>query len=257
MNTPSDSSDAILLNILYSALKKEFNSRVWLIFTGVQRLAKNTLINALQECAIVPFSPLRADCEIPSSLFDESSTTIVQKLAINARIIADNFLSFQHSFLDRSKIYFKENDQMTALSPETIATEISKEIISNFASNLTKYWVLKRKMAHCSESHDLSFIRNSLYDISAGYSLCGAGGGGFAVVVLKSNNTLVDLQMKVELINSAFEKINLPKEQTVEADKFDSLIRCTIHTAEIDFEGISQNTWLADPARDLSHYLLL
>ena len=56
-----------------------------------------------------------------------------------------------------------------------------------------RYWNLKKAMAAGSEPEHIRIFLQKLRPYASGLSLCGAGAGGFAVVVLKRSYAIKDL----------------------------------------------------------------
>ena len=88
---------------------------------------------------------------------------------------------------------------------------------------MNSYWKLKKEMAKGSEPLYITKLFNELSSISCGLSLNGAGGGGFATIIVKKHITY----------NYLFEKINEIK------GKYMDLKDITLHTVNIDHEGIT------------------
>ena len=84
-------------------------------------------------------------------------------------------------------------------------------------------------MAAGSEPPNIRHILDRLRPLCTGLSLCGAGAGGFAAVILKREFTLSDLQRCVEGINAGL----LLGEGVANQGELLSM-----HTAEIDWDGL-------------------
>lgn len=82
-------------------------------------------------------------------------------------------------------------------------------------------------MAAGSEPPNIRSILDQLRPLCSGLSLCGAGAGGFAAVILKQDYTLTDLQRVVQDINTCL--------QSGGAGVDDLL---SLHTAGIDWQGM-------------------
>lgn len=59
-----------------------------------------------------------------------------------------------------------------------------------------RYWELKKEMADGSEPDNLSALREQLQPFCCGYSLCGAGAGGYAAFILRREFTASDVAEK-------------------------------------------------------------
>lgn len=77
-----------------------------------------------------------------------------------------------------------------------------------------RYWELKVEMAAGSEPPPIRALLERLRPLSAGLSLCGAGAGGFAAIVLKRDvpeEALVDLVNAVNSDRNAADRLPLHK----------------------------------------------
>jgi hypothetical protein len=81
---------------------------------------------------------------------------------------------------------------------------------------------LKVEMAAGSEPPHIRALLDKLRPLSVGLSLCGAGAGGFAVIVLKRGLTRENLEEAVRTINAA----------ELSADQL------SVHTVAVSHEGI-------------------
>lgn len=66
---------------------------------------------------------------------------------------------------------------------------------------LCRYWELKKEMAAGSEPPHIARMFTKLRSLCTGQSLCGAGAGGFAVVVLRRDCTVAELRACIDRIN--------------------------------------------------------
>ena len=124
-----------------------------LVFTGVQRLAKDTLINALRESSLSQSGVCR----------HSNSSTVLSKLSLEAEAA---FVALQAS------------------SGSEDADEINTAI-DVLSETLNSYWSLKKKIAPGSEPQYIRQMRIYLAPLCSGISLCGAGAGGFMILILK------------------------------------------------------------------------
>lgn len=95
-----------------------------------------------------------------------------------------------------------------------------------------RYWKLKKAMAPGSEPPEVAALFKILEPVSDGLSLCVAGGGGYAVCVLRPNISISDLKqlmddrmqdyplnsMKIELSEVAVENTGLTVDWIDEED---------------------------------------
>lgn len=188
-----------------SSFASTFEKRTYLIFTGQQRLAKNTLINALRKCSLMP---------VDSSGVGSST---VSRLIQGAR---KGFAMLQSS----AQLNDFQGDK----------------VVDSLCRILNDYWALKKEMAAGSEPAYIKNIFRRIAPITEGVSLCGAGAGGYAVVILKGTSSLSELQSYVNDINSE-----------IDASQ-DSL---TIHKVRVDFSGITNTLHQNDPSKDVCSYL--
>lgn len=150
-----------------------FERRAFLVFTGQQRLAKNVLVNALRRSALTPAV--------------SDSTTF--RLATEAEQCFSSLLA--------------------AHKNNAIASGISNadEIVDTLCDTLNSYWSLKKEMAAGTEPDHIARLLDVIRPLSRGMSLCGAGGGGYAVVILKRGHShsagRMELESKLHLISHA------------------------------------------------------
>jgi fucokinase len=184
-----------------------FQSRCFLLFTGKQRLAKTTLINALRNTALVPQ-------EIPGSYEEYDKNNTISSLVHGAESL------------------------YTALT-----TELQQDInavVTKVARHLSDYWRFKQDMGgadtepvHCTRLFE--FLNHYL----AGYSLCGAGGGGFACIIVKEG---VDEQVIRDSINGFNSK--------QETD-----YQFTVHRVQLDQTGLVAETRELEEGGNLLDFL--
>lgn len=206
-----------------------FSNRVRLIYTGQQRLAKDTLIHALRYSSMTPM--LNQTGSVSDNLSDYiylsgsdvlgGTISLLIKEAISA---ADLICGFEQVCMAKS-----ERD---------VVLQAANAVIDELAICFVKYWTLKREMARESEPHHLKELRLSLAPVCLGWSLCGAGGGGFAVAILKQDVSLVEFRSEVERVNSLWMlQGNIDRQ-------------CTVHSAAVDFDGISVSGYDSTAAQE-------
>jgi galactokinase/mevalonate kinase-like predicted kinase len=185
---------------------------MFVVFTGHQRLARNTLINALRKCSLVPF-------EDP---FSEGSSSTVSKLIQGAH----------HGFSLIKKYKSAVN---------SFDIEAGHKLIDDLSVVLNEYWELKKEMAAGSEPNNIKTILDKIRPIATGLSLCGAGAGGFAVVILDQKSNLSQLKSIVNEIN---------------ASQLNSKELLTVHSIQLDAKGIVTKVFDDQSFNDIADYLL-
>ena len=70
-----------------------------------------------------------------------------------------------------------------------MATNLEKGELDIFAKQLNNHWELSKQLDMGCTNTCIDFIFESIKDLIAGQFICGAGGGGFLVVMLKENVT--------------------------------------------------------------------
>lgn len=212
-------------------LSQVFSSRVFLVYTGQQRLAKNTLIQALMRGALTPFqkhdmSGVRLGCFGQVAITEDTLGCLLEN-AINASLCITSF----------KELCIFSCDQPNATA---ILIKAANDTMDALASVINDYWELKREMAAGSEPEHLRQLRRSLAPHCLGWSLCGAGGGGFAVAILPSGASAYCFREEVEKVNKEWEKSNgfsSPQNKQIGNSAFTR--HCKVHSASLDFEGIS------------------
>eukprot|EP01041_Mallomonas_annulata_P003485 gene3485-6931_t len=196
-------------------LARAFNDRVRLIYTGTQRLAKNTLINALRGFALSP-----QGCGVIAGLIDKAE---------RVSTLLEDF----------------------ALRDENIVTdEDIHDIIDNMAEFNSKYWDLKKQLAEGSEPPDIALLLQAIESESlcSGMSLCGAGAGGYALVFLRREVSGLALETfinKIKTTTTTTDGDDVVKVQSVQHTKqigimsmLDISPHLCVQRVEIDFNGI-------------------
>lgn len=102
---------------------------------------------------------------------------------------------------------YVSNDKITLDVLSEIQKIAKKEVkaieennIKDFGLLLDKHWELIKKMDPESTNLCIDTIISTIDDLIYGKSLCGAGGGGFILAILKENVTKEDIQNKLEKI---------------------------------------------------------
>jgi fucokinase len=103
------------------------------------------------------------------------------------------------------------------------ANAIEKEDLIEVGENLSKYWSQKKCMAEGCEPEFVSQMIECFRKSILGASLCGAGGGGFLVVLTKKPNDIKNLQEQLRSL-----ELNIP------GIKF--------HKVQIDTSGLTVDT---------------
>ena len=118
-----------------------------MIFSGKSRLAKSVLLDTLRAHSVLPLGD--------SAFTDHPAENLVKGALAAAATLRDPQLDDECRY-------------------------------SELASRLNDYWALKKQMAGPSSNPDgVVRLMEALRPICAGLSLCGAGGGGFIVALLK------------------------------------------------------------------------
>ncbi len=130
------------------------NERLALVYTGQQRLAANTLMQALRRYALSGRTP----------------SGLSSRLAAGAERAAEVMRALSRSLPEADS----EDEQ-----------EKQERALVCLADILNEYWSLKRTMAPGSEPEFISRLMADLTPLALGQSLAGAGAGGFLLIVLR------------------------------------------------------------------------
>jgi fucokinase len=79
--------------------------------------------------------------------------------------------------------------------------DLERGDVDSFAERITEQFSLVQRLDSGASNDCIDFIFESCKDLLSGYSICGAGGGGFLMVILKKYVSKKDLE---ERINSVF-----------------------------------------------------
>ena len=181
-----------------------FQSRCFLLFTGKQRLAKTTLINALRNTALVPQ-------ETPGTYDEYYRNNTISSLVHGAESL------------------------YTLLTTADLKQDCNA-VVTQVAMHLSDYWRFKRDMGgadtepeHCTRL--FKFLNHVKYNESEigildGYSLCGAGGGGFACIIVKQG-------VPEQLIHDSIRAFNGSQ---------DNDYHFTVHQVQLDQTGLVSDT---------------
>src|SRR5690242_16080293 len=99
----------------------------------------------------------------------------------------------------------------------------------SFSIMAVRYWELKKEMAPGSEPQNIQSILSTLRPICDGLSLCGAGAGGYAVVILKRDVPKSSLEQLVMELNR--------QQQQCEDEGSESGM-LSVHEVCLDSEGV-------------------
>jgi hypothetical protein len=156
----------------------------------------------------------------------ETSTKqfLIEELVTNAQNawnIVDNFMSTYEETTEDSLVDY-----------------INKEIIDPLADRLNDYWAHKVRMAPGSDPTHIKQIFKVIDEnlVPRGYSLCGAGAGGFMTVILKEGQTAEHLKSTIDIINSKLMEESKTSPHLLATDK---LYLLTLHSIKVDQLGIS------------------
>ena len=205
----------------------------------VQRLAKNTLLNALHNSALTPtVTPTLT----PQQQQHQQNTAPPQNLV--QKLIAGANAGFEllHTTFDTAQQRSNFRRQRDSLAEESVSsednpnpnqslgrdsqeerastcTQSQHDLLDKLALVLNEYWTFKKRIAAGSEPERIrkilkqapSLDRNPdnypdksprlLSALCTGAALCGAGGGGFAVLVLRRGVSREQVQAVVDAMN--------------------------------------------------------
>lgn len=178
-----------------------------------QRLAKNTLINALKKCAMSPLARPRVhrhnDDHRHHHLDQHKPLTTVEALVAAADADAEQLSVLSEAFA-----------LADAIGDEQSADALAAQATEHLGSALSRYWSLKVEMAAGSEPSTIAALFAELRPLTCGLSLCGAGAGGFGVAVLREG---VSAEAFAEAARAAAMVMGAP---------------VTVHSLQIDQHGI-------------------
>ncbi|EFA74979.1 L-fucose kinase [Heterostelium album PN500] len=103
---------------------------------------------------------------------------------------------------------------------ESMVKALENVDIPQLGSLLREYWEQKKCMASGAEPTQVAQLAKLISEESYGYSLVGAGGGGFMVAITKENSSITREKLKTLIAGN---------------DQFSSV---SFHTAEIDLKGL-------------------
>lgn len=122
------------------------------------------------------------------------------------------------------------------------------------------YWQLKKEMAAGSEPPHIARLLARMRPLCEGLSLCGAGAGGFAIAVLKSDRNQLDLESCVRTYerelggDSSARSANDGEESQLRLESEEALL--TVHSLRVDTEGIAVREVEVTACSDISGLLL-
>ena len=108
---------------------------------------------------------------------------------------------------------------------------------------MTRYWGLKKRMAAGSEPVHIQRLFSLLSPHCVGLSLCGAGAGGYAVVILKDEDSVSNVAAVLDRINQSI---------VGEVDRLLSLHRVTVDAVGLHAQLHSRHEY-----ESLRGYILL
>lgn len=79
-----------------------------------------------------------------------------------------------------------------------MAETLEKGNLNEFANQLNKHWELSQKLDSGCTNTCIDFIFDTLNDLIDGKFICGAGGGGFLVILLKENVTKEQVDKRIQ-----------------------------------------------------------
>ena len=215
-------------------------SSMVLIYTGQQRLAKNTLLNALQTYALTPQGTIYDSyLNITKLLTDEANKTAAT-LKPSLRPVSDTDSDKDLSGLES----VTESDD----SDMSKVPEISpRALVAYLGRVLNSYWVLKQSMAPGCEPPHITRLMRCLDPFCSGLSLCGAGSGGFLVAIC-------DNSLSPQVINDLVDEYKREELQSY-PEHSDIVNQISIHSVSIDMSGIHTRQVENRVDKGLSEYL--
>jgi hypothetical protein len=179
------------------------------------------VINALRRYAVTPNHPRRFDDLAVDKVQAELEDHVILRLIQGAQLGYQRLLSYSNR--------------------EPPVSEIeANRAVDDLAVTLSEYWGLKRIIAAGSEPAYIRGLLEAIAGICSGQSLAGAGGGGFAVVILKDMVTERELHVKV---SNYVEMMNLAEPLTV-------------HRVTVNRTGISAAELSNDSTRPIEEFLI-
>lgn len=217
--------------------QRRFAERVCLVYTGQQRLAKDTLINALRKYALL--------CTSDGSRAEDSDAVtgphddLVQQLIANAE---DGFAQLRSFFAATTTTPPSTTPTATATVVEQL--EAVDAALDRLGDVLQRYWAHKIRMAPGSDPEHIRRVLQRLASLVTGLSLCGAGAGGFGVLVLRRDVSQATLQATLDAIYADDERragaIAPPTDNDDDGDVDATLPpeRWTVHRVAVDTVGV-------------------
>lgn len=176
--------------------------RIILLYTGTQRLARDTLIQALRRYSVI----------LPTV-----ENNMLAQLVQTAEEGCTLLLHHASSAEDKDMMLDEIDD-----------------IIDQLGSILSRYWQQKVIMAPGSDPPRIVSILQRLSSFCVGMSLCGAGAGGFGMLILdkSSSASLSAVREEVDKMNLYYTR----EEDYAIIDEDRS--RLTLHAVEVDMDGL-------------------
>jgi fucokinase len=202
---------------------RRFSQRCFLVFTGQQRLAKTVLINALRRGALTPCDEMLGEGGVRGGMPSDSTVCRLVKGA------EKGFSALHHLH------HFATNASPSSVSADL---ETADAVIDELCAVLNDYRALKAEMASGTEPPVVrNVLEQCLEPLCQGLALCGAGGGGFAVCVLRTGLVVNrasgedEQAMGMRLLREALDSHNHRE--------------MTVHSVDVDNDGLSLR-WLDD-----------
>jgi fucokinase len=136
-----------------------FEKHTFLVYTGVPRLARDTLMNALKRHSAQP-----GGCDL-----------VMGALVREAEAAAASLAGLCNGSISGGIIGSGSSDE----------AENNLAALSSLGNTLSRYWQLKTYMAPGSEPPHIADLLQALRPLCCGLGVCGAGAGGFAVAILR------------------------------------------------------------------------
>eukprot|EP00095_Tigriopus_kingsejongensis_P004385 maker-scaffold1072_size64607-snap-gene-0.16 protein:Tk04385 transcript:maker-scaffold1072_size64607-snap-gene-0.16-mRNA-1 annotation:"l-fucose kinase-like" len=86
---------------------------------------------------------------------------------------------------------------------------IRNESITNIGAHLNRYWELKKTLAEGSEPDSIVPILKATRPLCVGQSLCGAGGGGFLVLITRQPNQMEPVERAMQGLGGTCHRVKI------------------------------------------------
>lgn len=203
----SVSSGVLPLNVrvqqisIHPVLHRRLEQRMFLVYSGVARVARGTLLDVLGKFAMQPS-------------VREGETKRKQKTTAMTGIIS-NACSLQLLLQSRAASECHTQDQADA-------------VVDDIAAHVEVYWEQKKSLAGGTETIFLRNLLSRLNETCAGVSACGAGAGGFVVCFLRRGVNVKDLAKVIKCV----------REEVSVAEPCSPQTMVSLHAVKINMSGV-------------------